>query len=222
VRKRLNSFAYLLPLLELLFGAAIMLAPALLFFFRLKQMAHGAASVSLSSGDIVMTIPSDGFLSVAFDRAGWWAEKPATILNAPAKFVEVFVSLLVAHKGYWYPASLLPSTWHALIYPIYALPAWVYVGLGIDAGIGRRPVRRWNVVLSVFLALTCAALFCGFRFGMPATEREGQELLSWFIEGFALWALLFAIPFVAWTIRRKRETHLVRDEVPGPIDDRLA
>jgi hypothetical protein len=222
VRKRLNSFAYLLPLLELLFGAAIMLAPALLFFFRLKQIAHGAGSAALSSGDIVMTIPSDDFLSVAFDRAGWWAEKPATILNAPAKFVEVFVSLLVAHKGYWYPASLLPSTWHALIYPIYALPAWVYVGLGIDAGIGRCPVRRWNVVLSVFPALTCAVLFCGFRFGMPATEREGHELLSWFIEGFALWTVLFAIPFVAWTIRRKRETPLVRDGVPVPIDDRLA
>jgi uncharacterized membrane protein len=42
---------------------------------------------------------------------------------------------------------------------IYALPAWVYVGLGIDAGIGRCLVRRWNVVLSLFLALTCAVLF---------------------------------------------------------------
>jgi hypothetical protein len=211
VRKRLNSFAYLLPLLELLFGAATMLVPALLFFLRLKQVAHGAGSVSLSSGDMVMTIPSDHFLSVALDRAGWWAEKPATVLNAPAKFVEVVVSLLVAHKANWHPASLLPSTWHALIYPIYALPAWVYIGFGIDAGIGRCPIRRWNMALSLFLALTFAGLFCGFRFGMPAAEREGQELLSWFIKGFALWAALFAIPFVAWMLRRKRETPVVRD-----------
>jgi hypothetical protein len=214
VKKRLSSFAYLLPLLELLFGAATMLVPALLFLFRLKRMAHGAGSVSLSSGDIVMTIPSDRFLAVAFDRAGWWAEKPATILNAPAKFVEVVVSLVVAHKANWHPASLLPSTWHALIYPIYALPAWVYIGLGIDAGYGRCLVHRWNVVLSLFLALSFAVLFCGFGFGMPAVEREGQGLLSWFIEGFALWAVLFAIPFVAWMLRRrKRETPLVRGEV---------
>lgn len=189
-----------------------MLAPALLFFFRLKQMAHGAGSVSLSSGDIVMTIPSGRFFSVSLDRAGWWAEKPATILNAPAKFVESFVSLLLAHKANWHPASLLPSTWHSLIYPIYALPAWVYVGLGIDAGIGRCLVRRWNAVLSLFLALTFAVLFCGFRFGMSATEREGQEFLSWLIEGFALWAVLFAVPFVAWILRRKRDTPLIRDE----------
>ena len=158
-----------------------------------------------------MTIPSDRFLSVAFDRAGWWAEKPATILNAPAKFVDAVVSLLVARKANWHPASLLPSAWHALIYPIYALPAWAYIGLGIDAGIGRCLVRRWNVVLSLFLALTFAILFCGFRFGMSAAEREGQELLSWLIEGFALWAVLFAIPFVAWMLRRKRGTAVLRD-----------
>src|SRR5579863_9339953 len=100
-----------------------MLVPTLLLFFRLKQMSHGAGSVSLSLGEIDMTIPTDRFLSVALARAGWWAEKPATILNAPAKFVEVVVSLVVAHRANWYPASLLPSTWHSLIYPIYALPA---------------------------------------------------------------------------------------------------
>ena len=204
VKKRLKSFVYLLPLLELLFGAAATLVPALLFFFRLKQAAHGAGSLFLSSGDVLTMIPSDHFLSVAFDRAGW-AERPATILNAPAKVVEIVVSLLVAHKANWHPASLLPSTWHALVYPIYALPAWVYIGLGIDAGIGRCLVRRWNVVLSLFLALTFAVLFCGLRFGISAAEREGQEQLSWFIEGFALWAVLFAIPFVAWLLQRSGE-----------------
>jgi hypothetical protein len=212
VKKRLKSFAYLLPLLELLFGAATMLVPALPFFFRLKHAAHGTGSVLMSSGDMAMRIPSDRFLSVALDSAGRWAAKPATILNVPAKFVEIVVSLLVAHKANWHPASLLPSTWHALVYPIYALPAWAYIGLGIDAGIGRCLVRRWNVVLSLFLALTFAVLFCVFRFGMSASEREGQELLSWFIEGFALWAVLFAIPFVAWLLQRKRGTPLVRDE----------
>jgi hypothetical protein len=68
------------------------------------------------------------------------------------------------------------------------------------------------VVLSLFLALSFGVLFCGFRFGMPEAEREGQELLSWFIEGFALWAVLFAIPFVAWMLRRKRGTVVVKDE----------
>jgi hypothetical protein len=212
-KKRLNSFAYLLPLLELLFGAATMFVPALLFFF--SSETHGAwrwerVAVIRGYSDDNSFRP---FPSGRLRPAGWWAEKPATILNAPAKFVEVVVSLLVAQKANWHPASLLPSTWHALIYPVYALPAWIYIGFGIDAGIGRCLVRRWNVVLSLFLSLTFAVLFCGFRFGMSAAEREGQELLSWFIEGFALWAALFAIPFFAWLLRRKRETPLVSGRV---------
>jgi hypothetical protein len=215
VKKRLQSFAYLLPLLELLFAAVIVLVPALIFFLRLKRMVHGAGSVSLSTSDIVITIPSDHFFSVAFDRAAWRAEKVATILNAPAKFVEIFVSLLIAHKANWYPAWLPPSTWRAVIYPLYALPAWVYVGLGIEAATGRRLVRRWNAVLSLFLALTCAVLLCGLRFGMSAAEREGQELLSWFIEGLALWAALFAIPFFAWMLQRKREPPLADGVLPS-------
>ncbi len=211
MKNRLNSFACLLPLLELLFGAAIVFAPAFLFFLRLKHMAHGAGGVSLAVGEFVIKIPSDRFLPVALDQAGRWAEKPVTVLNAPAKFVEAFVSLLVAHKANWYPESILSSTWRAVIYPVYALPAWLYVGVGIDALMGRRPVRRWNAALSVFLALSFVVLFCGFRFGIPSADREGQELLSWFIDGFALWAVLFAIPFAAWMLWRRR-TRLLGEE----------
>jgi hypothetical protein len=208
VKKRLTSWAYLLPLLEILFSAATILVPALLIFFRLKQMAHGAGSVSLSSGEFEMTIPSKSFLTGAFYRAGGWAEGPITILNAPAIFVEVFVALLVAHKQTWYPAASLslPVPWHALIYPIYALPSWFYVGLGIDGVMGRYRVRGWNAALSVLLALTCAALYCGTQWVMPEIEGQGQPLLSWFLGGFALWAVLFAIPFAAWVLRRKRKT----------------
>jgi len=207
VKKRLTSWAYLLPLLEILFSAATILVPALHIFFRLKQMAYGAGGVSLSSGEFEMTIPSKSFLTEAFQRAGWWAERPITILNAPAIFVEVFVALLVAHKATWYPALSLPVPWHALIYPIYALPSWFYVGLGIDGVMGRYRVRGWNAAISVLLALACAALFYGLKSVMPDYEgQEGQLLLSWLLGGFALWALLFAIPFAAWVLRRKRNT----------------
>ena len=208
MKKRLTSWVYLLPLLEILFSAATILVPALLIFFRLKQMAHGVGSVSLSSGEVGMTIPSDSFLAEAFWQAGSWAEKPITILNAPAIFVEVFVALIVAHKATWYPAaSLFPVPWHVVIYPIYALPSWFYVGLGIDGVMGRYRVRGWNAAISVLLALTCAALFYGLKSVMPDYEgQEGQLLLSWLLGGFALWALLFAIPFAAWVLRRKRNT----------------
>jgi hypothetical protein len=215
MKNRLKSFAYLLPLIELLFAAMIMVLPALRFFFHLKQMAHGSGSVSLASGEFVFTIPADRYLFFALDWAGRWAAKPITILNTPAKLMETLVSLAVARKGYWWPPSLLRSTWHALIYPIYALPAWIYLGLAIDALIGRRRPYRWSAILSVCLALTCASLFYGFRFGMPAAEREGQERLGWFIDGLALWAVLFSIPVVAWMRQKNRGIPLENEPPPS-------
>lgn len=74
MKNRLTSFAYLLPIIELLFVATIVIIPALLFFNRLKQMAHGSGSVSFASGEFAWTIPSDRFLPVAFERmAGYEA-----------------------------------------------------------------------------------------------------------------------------------------------------
>jgi hypothetical protein len=211
VKNRLRSFAYVLPIVELLVAGMIVVVPAVLSFIHFRQVAHGSARVSFESGGYVFTIPSDRFLAVGFDRAGWRAERPITILNTPAKFTETLVSLVIARKGYWWPPSLPQSTWHAVVYPIYALPAWIYIGFGIDALIGRRRIRRGNMILSVLLALTCAALFYGFRFGMPAAEREGQERLGWFIDGFALWAALFCIPVMAW-IGQKRHRTFAEDE----------
>jgi hypothetical protein len=202
----------MLPIIELLSAAIIMIVPTLRLFTRLKLMAHGSASVSLAFGEFVVNIPSDRFLSFAFDRAAWWAEGPITILNTPAKFVEPLVSLIVAREGHWWPRSLQSYAWHVFIYPIYALPAWIYIGFAIDAAIGHRRVHRWNVILSVLLALTCALLFCAFRFGVPAAKRAGQESVNWFIDyGFAIWAVLFSIPVLAWMRQKKRRT-LVRNE----------
>jgi hypothetical protein len=91
VKNRLRSFAYLLPIAELLAAGVIVVVPAVLSFIHFKHVAHGSASVSFESGDYVFTIPSDRFLAVGFERAGWWAEKPITILNTPAKFTETLV-----------------------------------------------------------------------------------------------------------------------------------
>lgn len=44
-----------------------------------------------------------------------------------------------------------------------------------------------------------------------AAEREGQERLNWLIEGFAIWAVLFSIPVVAW-MRQKRQRTLGKNE----------
>ncbi len=206
MKKYFAQFALLLPLVTLVFWSAVILAPALLFFFSLKNAAHGSGSVSFATGEGQMTIPARSFLAVAFDRAGWLGEHAITVVEVPAIFVGAVMSLIVARTADWHPASLLPSTWRSLIYPLYGLPAWYYVGRGIDALLGHKRVGRGNMITSITLALASGVLCCGFRFGMSAAERQGQ--LTWSIEGLALWAVLFAIPFVAWLRQRGKSVAL--------------
>jgi hypothetical protein len=178
------------------------IVPTLLFFFRLKHVANGSSGVIVTFGDFQTLVPPNRFLAFSLDGVGLSAEKSITILCAPAKFVEVAVSLILFRTARWYPTSLLPGLWRSLIYPIYALPAWIYAGRGIDAILRRTEVRRSNMVASLILALSSLVLCCGLRFGLSPTDRQG--LTDWYIKGFALWAVFFALPLTAWLTRKTK------------------
>jgi len=201
-----------LPIAELLLAAALILVPALVFFFRLKHAAHGSGHVLIHTGQFRTLVPFEGSFSFAFFRATAAAAKSIIVLNinTPASFVELIVSLLRPpfsgtrySTSSWYPGWLGLGPGRSLTYPIYALPAWFYVGRGIDALLARRRVGTGNMVLSVVLAGVAIAICCGLRFGLSPWEHQDQ--VGPYIEGFALWACLFAIPLVAWFRQRLRE-----------------
>lgn len=202
MKKEFKSFALLLPIANLLFGAVVFLIPALSIFFHFKRLAHGSAGVSITLGNLQMIVPSNRFLFVALDFAGRAAEHSIVVANAPAKFVDAGISWLVSRTPRFGPGWILISTWICVTYPVYAILPWYYVGRGVDAFVGRRSVGRGNMIASLVLSLALFAFCLSFRFGMSADERQGQDLLNWMIQGLALWAVLFAVPFVAW-IRQK-------------------
>jgi len=70
------------------------------------------------------------------------------------------------------------------------------VGRGVDALLGRRGVRTGNMVFSLMLAVVAIVICFSLSFGLSSEERKDDVNL--YIEGFALWACLFAIPFAAW------------------------
>jgi len=196
------SFTLLLPVIDLVFWAALVIVPTFIFFMRLKHAANGSHSVYLVFRTYQVNVPSNRFLPFSLDSVAPPAEKLITILDAPAKFVEIAVSLIFFRTGNWLPNWLLRASWRSLIYPIYALPAWIYVGRGIDALLGRNDVRRSNMIASILLSLFSIAVCCTFTFGFSPAERQGQNLLDWYSKGFALWAVLFASPFAAWLRQR--------------------
>lgn len=111
VKKTVFKFSLLLPVLNLIFAGGLLFIPALLFYFRLKGAAHGAAVITLPAGEFQLTIPSNNFFYFSFQRATLSSQMPITVLNAPAAFINPVFSLIGGHGGFWYPSSLGPAVW---------------------------------------------------------------------------------------------------------------
>ncbi|HEX6496098.1 MAG TPA: hypothetical protein VF018_11480, partial [Acidobacteriaceae bacterium] len=90
-------------------------------------------------------------------------------------------------------------------FPFFALPFWWLVGRGLD-GIVREERLHWSpLLIGTLLAGTCFVLVLGFRFGIPAAERENDP---WLMRGLTGWTIAFAVLPIAWilqTLRRRAE-----------------
>jgi hypothetical protein len=202
--------------LALVFSTLLVLAPTFLDFLSFKHASHGTNSFSLGSEPSGLVIRSDNFLVTAFQVAAWFAEKPITVLNAPAHFVDLLISYAVSRKPFWWPDSLGPGAWRCLTFPLFALPAWFYVGFGVDALLGFKPVRTSNAVLSIFLTLMFGTIAAVLRFGLSDDPGLRPGLMG----GFTLWTFLFAIPLAAW-LRQKsaRQEMAMPPKQPSPSTD---
>jgi hypothetical protein len=92
----------------------------------------------------------------------------------------------------------MPWQWIAITYPMYALPAWVFVGWALDVWVRRRRMPASIGWVSGILSCGFAFLALGLRFGLTEAERNGQDLLMSYVVGFVLWAFLLAVPFIVW------------------------
>ena len=203
MKKYCCSFAVLFPVVEVVGSAGLFLVYALRIFLHLKAAAHGTNTVSFGGEGLKMTLASKDFLSTAFMFASWPAERFIVMVNAPAKYVDILVSLVIAQTGRWEPGWVSAPTWRCLTYPIYAVPAWFCVGRGVDSLLQRGHVRTFLMVVSAVFGVISASLFGVIRFGLSAADRQSVDTTEWLMIGFALWTSLFAIPVVAWLRQRK-------------------
>lgn len=202
MKNRKTSLSVLVPFGALLCSVLLPLLFALRVYFRLKTAAHGAPTVSFGSAPYRFTIPTDHLLSFAFSGTALWAEGPIRAINAPALAVDLLVSLIFSGNGNWHPESILMATWVILAFPVYALPAWWFVGRGFDGLLNRKRIRVFEMVIAAILTTSFLALAAMLRFGMSAAERGDRA--DWYMYGFTFWGLLVAVPFVAWVCQRTR------------------
>lgn len=189
-------FSFLLPLIELTLWIVIVLVPATLACLDLRARFAPDEPVMIGS----ITAPYDAARRIAFQNPAMQASHEISALNMPAFFVEVLISLPTSWPDSWRPHGMILDVWRGFAFPFFALPAWWFVGRGIDSlMLGQKP-RTVATVTSAVLCIGFIVIFCGLRFALTSSELEGE---TWPLWGLALWAVLFSAFPAAW-IRSRR------------------
>lgn len=196
------KFSLWLPVFAVLLSAAIVLVPAFRLYLRWKAALGGGDKLVRTVGEFQMMIPRDHILRSALEMSAIREQGTICVLNAPGQPLGALASQLVVHHANGYPDSFGPILWRTLSLPLFAIPAWFFVGRGIDGLLLRRRMRLFDLTLSTILVLLSLALSAGLRFGLSESERAGQEMLVFYISGFGYWSLLFAFPLSAWVRQR--------------------
>jgi len=128
-----------------------------------------------------------------------------TAMQLPGALVEMPLAIALTNPSLWYPKELDEWTWSLLETPLYCLPAWWLVGLGLEGLLGRRWVRWPSLLLGSVAWGTFAFMLCEYLLGwmLPGRAVEG-----WVVAGFGLWIVLFAVLPAAWVrrvLRGRRE-----------------
>ena len=193
-----------LPLFAVLLSAAIVLVPAIRTYLRRRAAIGSGDRLMLTIGEFQMMIPKGRMLRSAVEMNAMREQGTISLLNAPGYVLGALAWQLVIHHARGFPDSLGPFIWRALSVPLYAIPAWFFVGRGIDGLLMRRLMRLFDLVMSTILVLLSLMVSVGLQFGLSASERTGDDLLVYLISGFAWWTLLFAFPLSAWVRQRLR------------------
>jgi hypothetical protein len=196
-----------LPIFAVLLSAAIVLVPATRVYLRWKAAVGNSDKLVLTWGEFGMMIPRDHLLHSAVETSALREQGTIVLLNAPGHLIGALASQLIVHHANGFPDSLGPFLWKAVSFPLFAIPAWFFVGRGIDGLLLRRRMRLLDLVLSAILSLLSIALSVALRFGLSESERAGDQLLVSYIFGFAWWSLLFAFPLAAWVRQRLRKAN---------------
>jgi hypothetical protein len=209
VPARRISTGLLLPILSMAAWVFLIATPTTLTYVDIQQHARGAPAAIITNRDnrtkssYRWIVPRKRFLSYSADHSTRRFGHIMTAANLPAVAIELPIDRFTpSWPMTWTPFGMTVEAWRAITYPIYGLPFWWFVGVGID-GLLRRRHLRWPICLigTLFCGL-CIFLTLGMTFGISAEEHKG---MAWVFCSFSLWIALL-IPFPATWILQWRST----------------
>ncbi|HTV82876.1 MAG TPA: hypothetical protein VME18_09525 [Acidobacteriaceae bacterium] len=208
------SFPVLLPLLSLTLWLVLVPTQTGYVYFRLVQLSHGSTQMELGSGDFTIFVPRNRFLVWSLNGIAMREAPLIEAIDIPGTLGDILISLPTTWPDTWCPANLSFDAWRFLSWPLFCLPAWWFVGRGLDTLLGWRRPRWWTLLAGSLLSTGFLILLFGIRFVESAQERASD---TWIWFGLALWTLLFATFPAAW-LRRT----FARKPAPGETPADLA
>jgi len=201
--KRLPSFAFLLPAASLVVSLSVLLATTLLGWWNLSHAPRNAGKIVIGNGELHIEMPADRAWQFAFRGAAEQVEGPISAINFPGAIIEAVVLGFRDQGAVWYPEQLGLEAWRAITLPFFALPAWWFVGRGVDGLTGERRTGKTAMVLSILFSALCLLLL---TIGIFCTASEDWKDHSdvWLLLGLAEWSFFFAAPAGAWFRQRNK------------------
>lgn len=183
------SSAALLPLVELSLWCALVLLPTLFIYGRL-YLLQARGNASLPPG------PFEFSLAMVCEHRFYTIVN----LNLPGALVGAPVSVPVASYLRSHPRMFSMLTWHTVTMPFFCMPAWWFLGLGMDAALTRKRLHWVLHATGSILCCGCIAILIGILTSPPA-DKTG---LMPFMPGAIFWAVAFGLFPLNWLLQRFR------------------
>ena len=200
-RLRSARFRWLLPVVGVSVWVWVIALPAVQTYRALRAIGAQGKNAAVSVGTFHATILAENFWPFAVNEAVVTHSHALTAIAMPGALVEMPLTIALTNPSLWYPKQMDEWTWSLLEAPLYCLPAWWLVGLGMEGLLGRRRVRWPLLLLGSVAWATFAFMLCEYLLGwlLPGHAVEG-----WVVAGFGLWIALFSVLPAVWILRGRR------------------
>lgn len=197
------SCAFLLPVAELALWSVLVLIPTLVIYGRLYSFQKHE-NASTRSGQFESILPRDRWLE--FSLATVCERRFHTIvnLNLPGALIGAPLSVPAASYLRTHPSGFSVQTWHTVTMPFFCLPAWWFVGLGMEGALTRTRLHWALRSVGLIFCCACVAVVIGILTSPPADRRE----LVPFMPGAIFWAVAFGSFPLNWILTARPRTNI--------------
>jgi hypothetical protein len=183
-------FRRLLPVAAVVAWCVVVAVPAVQTYGRLRAIGEQGKNAAVTVGEFRGTVREENFWVFAVNSAVVRHSHAITAMELPGALVEMPMAIALTNPSLWYPQRMDEWTWSLVAMPLYCLPAWWLVGMGMEGLVGRRRVRWPLLVVGSGMCGMLVFLLGGYLAGWTV---PGHAVEGWVVGGFGLWIALSAV-----------------------------